>query len=108
MRKDERQLELPLARPKLTLIKGEGQRVEEPLLNRDAVTRVLIETGADVLLRRISPERAEHIEGRVEEILALFDKVDKDRSAQPLLQARLDELESLMRDTRAVRKRRRI
>ena len=107
MRHDDRQLELPLnARPALRVIRGGGEKVEPRLNDRNAVARVLIEAGADVLLRRISAERAEEIEGRVDEILALFDKVDRDRTALPVLQARLDALEVLMRETRATRKRR--
>ena len=110
MKKDTRQLELPLsARPRLTLIKGEGQRVQEPLTNRDAVARVLIEAGADMLLRRISPERAEYIEQKVEEVLQLFDQVDKKQpTAMAELKVRLDDLEALMRETRDGRVRRRI
>ncbi len=111
MKKDTRQLELPLAsaKPKLTLIKGAGERKQEPLTNRDAVARVLIEAGADMLLRRISPERAEHIEEKVEAILALFDQVDrKHPTAMAELKTRLDDLEALMRETRDARVRRRI
>ncbi len=110
MKKETRQLELPLsAKPKLTLLKGEGKRVQEPLDNRDAVARVLIEAGADMLLRRISPERAEYIEQKVEEVLVLFDKVDrKHPTAMAELKTRLDDLEALMRETRDGRVRRRI
>ncbi len=109
MKKETRQLELPLsAKPKLTLIKGQGQRVQEPLTNRDAVARVLIEAGADMLLRRISPERAEYIEEKVEAVLVLFDRVDRDPSAMAELKTRLDDLEALMRETRDGRVRRRI
>ena len=109
MIKDPRQLELSLAnKPRLTLIKGEGRRTEEPLDNRDAVMRVLIEAGADLLLRRISPERAEFIEERVDEVLALFDRVDREPGAIAELKKRLDDLEGLMRQTRETRVRRRI
>ena len=107
--KDTVQLELPLAtRPKLTLIKGEGRRADEPLTNRDAVARVLIEAGADMLLRRISPERAEYIEQQVEEVLALFDRVDREPTVFAELKRRLDDLEGLMRQTRETRVRRRV
>ncbi len=109
MKKETRQLELPLsAKPKLTLIKGDGNRVQEPLTNRDAVARVLIEAGADMLLRRISAERAEYIEQQVEEVLVLFDRVDKYPAAFAELKKRLDDLEALMRETRDGRVRRRI
>ena len=109
MSKDTRQLELPLAsKPRLTLIKGEGRRAEEALDNRDAVMRVLIEAGADLLLRRISPERAEFIEERVDEVLALFDRVDREPAVMGELKHKLDDLEGLMRQTRETRVRRRI
>jgi hypothetical protein len=109
MIKDTRQLELPLKNPpKLRLIKGEGQRVEEKLDNREAVMRVLIEAGADMLLRRISPERAEFIEQQVEDVLSLFDRVDREPAAMAELKKKLDDLEGLMRQTRDTRVRRRI
>src|SRR3954468_19198715 len=103
------QLELPLTSPpRLKLIRGEGQRRLEPLDNRDAVARVLIEAGADLLLRRISPQRAGFIEGQGEEVLQLFDRVDKEPQVLPTLKRRLDDLEGLMRQTRETRVRRRI
>ena len=103
-KRDERQLELPLAgKPKLTVIKGEGKRIHEPLQSRDAVARVLIEAGADLLLRRISHERAEEIEQRVDEILNLFDKVDRRPALMNTLKEKLDDLEQLMRETRKLR-----
>lgn len=106
MKPDPRQLELSL-RPRLTVIRGEGKAKVEALTSRDAVARVLVEAGADLLLRRISPERAEAIEQDVDEILELFDAVDEDASQLPALKARLDALEVMMRETREVRGRRR-
>jgi hypothetical protein len=107
-RDDDRQLTLPLdSKPRLKLIQGLGQKREEPLASRDAVARVLIEAGADLLLRRISAERAEVIEAEVEEILRLFDVVDRNPLVMPVLQKKLDELESLMRETRERRTQRR-
>lgn len=110
MKRDDRQLELPLsAAPKLRVINGLGQKQVEPLADRDAVARVLIEAGADLLLRRISPERAEAIEREVDEVLALFDKVDGNPMLMPVLKRKLDELEALVRETRekkALRRRR--
>jgi hypothetical protein len=104
------QFELPLfgaappspstARPGLRLIHGQGQRTQEPLGSRDAVVRVLIEAGADMLLRRISPERAEEIEKKVDRVLRLFDQVDATPGLMPVLQRQLDDLEALMRETR--------
>jgi len=101
MKKDHRQLEFQLhAAPKLRVINGLGQKKIEPLADRDAVARVLIEAGADMLLRRISPERAEAIEKEVDEILSLFDRVDANPILMPVLKRKLDELESLVRETR--------
>jgi hypothetical protein len=94
-----RQLELPL-QPRLKVIRGLGQKKTERLTSRDAVARVLIETGADVLLRRISPARAEAIEQEVETVLALFDRLDREPGVMPELSARLEGLEALMRETR--------
>lgn len=94
-----KQLELPL-QPRLKVIHGLGQKKIEPLSSRDAVARVLIETGADLLLRRISPTRAEAIEEEVDAILSLFDRVDREPAAMSELQKKLDGLEALMRETR--------
>lgn len=105
-KRDDRQLEFKLGgAPKLKVIQGLGQKVQEPLASRDAVARVLIEAGADLLLRRISSERAEAIEQEVDEILNLFDKVDNNRLLFPVLQRKLDALEQLMRETREKRRR---
>ena len=103
---DSRQLDLNLTAPapKLRVIQGLGQRQQEPLLSRDAVARVLMEAGADLLLRRISTERAAVIEKQVDEILELFDRVDDNRLLFPVLQKKLDALEQLMRETRDKRR----
>jgi hypothetical protein len=104
MKKDTRQLDLPLSQPpKLRVIDGLGQKREEPLADRDAVARVLIEAGADLLLRRISPERAETIERDVDEVLSLFDRVDANPVLMPVLKKKLDALEQLIRETREKR-----
>ncbi len=106
VKRDDRQLELSLAgTPRLRVIQGLGQKQQEPLASRDAVARVLIEAGADLLLRRISSERAEAIEQEVDEILRLFDMVDDNRLLFPVLQRKLDALEQLMRETREKRRR---
>src|SRR5262245_12176198 len=95
-----KQLELPLT-PRLKVINGLAQKKKpEALGTRDAVARVLIETGADLLLRRISPARAEAIEAEVDAILSLFDRVDRQPELMAELQRRLDGLETLMRETR--------
>lgn len=104
-KRDDRQLELGLGATRLRVIQGLGQKKQEPLLSRDAVARVLIEAGADLLLRRISPERAEAIEREVDEILRLFDLVDDNRLLFPVLQRKLDALEQLMSETRDQRRR---
>jgi hypothetical protein len=106
------QMELPLAEakksaPALRVISGGGQRTEEPLTSRDAVVRVLVATGADMLLRRISPERAEEIEQQVERVLKLFDLVDARPELMPRLEAGLQVLEGMVRDVRTFRQRRR-
>ncbi|WP_426751241.1 hypothetical protein [Myxococcus sp. Y35] len=93
--------------PGLRVIRGEGQRREEPLASRDAVARVLMEAGADLLLRRISPARAGEIERQVDRVLDLFDRVDAAPVLMPVLKRHLDELEALMRETREVRAARR-
>ncbi len=87
----------------LRVIQGGGQRVQEPLASRDAVVRVLVETGADLLLRRISSARAEEIEKRVDRVLDLFDKVDRSPVLMSVLQRELDDLEALMGETRSLR-----
>ncbi len=97
----------PAPRPGLRVIQGGGQKKsEEKLGSRDAVVRVLIEAGADMLLKRISSERATHIEQRVNKIMDLFDRVDDSPSLMPILQRQLDELEALMSETRGARTRR--
>jgi len=89
----------------LRVIQGGGERTREPLTSRDAVVRVLVEAGADLLLRRISPERAQAIEQEVNDILDLFDRVDATPGLMPVLRRRLDELEALMGETRDRRRR---
>lgn len=91
----------------LRVIQGGGQKRQEPLASRDAVVRVLVEAGADLLLRRISPERAEEIERRVDRVLHLFDKVDESPILMSVLKRQLDDLEALMRETRDLRTARR-
>ena len=88
----------------LRVIEGGGQRrQDEPLVSRDAVARVLMEAGVDLLLRRITPARAAEIERKVDRVLDLFDRVDAAPLLMPVLKRHLDELEALMRETRQVR-----
>ncbi|WP_224361789.1 hypothetical protein [Hyalangium versicolor] len=96
------------AGPGLRVIRGEGQRrPDEPLTSRDAVARVLMEAGADLLLRRISPARAEEIERQVDRALELFDRVEANPLVLPVLRRHLDALDALMRETRERRPSRR-
>jgi hypothetical protein len=71
------------------------------------VARVLMEAGADLLLRRITSARAAEIERKVDRILDLFDRVDAMPVLMPVLRRHLDDLEALMRETREVRAARR-
>src|SRR5712692_6784880 len=81
---DSRQRELEDGRPALRVIKGEGRKKKEArLLSRDAVVRVLLEAGGDLLLRRISPDRAEEIRRAVDKIMVLFDRVDASPQLMP-------------------------
>lgn len=84
----------------LEVIRGGGKRPREKLSSRDSVVRALIESGVDLLLRRISPARAEEIQRVVDEILVLFDQVDAAPERMVLLRERLDALERLMSKTR--------
>ena len=86
--------------PRLRVIQGEGKRQREKLESRDAVVRVLVEAGADLLLRRITPERAGEIERKVDRVLRLFDQVDDQPILMSVLQRQLDDLEALMQQTR--------
>lgn len=105
--------ERPLTRPTssaarspggLRVIEGGGQRrQDEPLVSRDAVARALMEAGVDLLLRRISPQRAAEIESKVDRVLELFDRVDAAPVLMPVLKRQIEELEALMRETRQVR-----
>jgi thioredoxin-like negative regulator of GroEL len=90
----------------MRLVRGLGQKKPEALTSRQAVVRVLIEAAADLLLRRISSERAEEIRVRVDQLLQLFDRVDRSPQLVPALRRRLDELEALMRETRRLQTRR--
>jgi hypothetical protein len=111
------QLELPLSAPAprasvrapaagLRLIHGEGRGQPEPLESRQAVVRLLVEAGADLLLRRISAARAGEIQRAVDQVLRLFDAVDATPALMPVLRRELDALEALMTQTRSVRGRR--
>lgn len=85
-------------RPTLRVIEGGGAKKAEALDSRDAVARLLLATGVDLLLRRISPARAEEMEREVSEVLDLFDHVERLPALRPLLEARLDALDALARE----------
>jgi len=59
-----------------------------------------MEAGADLLLRRISVERAEHIERCVDRILHLFDLTESQPEQLANLQTQLEALELLMQESR--------
>ena len=86
------------ARPGLRLIRGEGRRREEPLASRDDVARLLVDSACDLLLRRISADRAHEIQRRVDRVMRLFDRVSGDPVAMALLRRELDDLETLWRE----------
>jgi len=111
------QLELPFGPPRVAPVKGQGRRPgatglrliqgggeskQERLESRESVVRVLLEAGVDLLLRRISAERAEEIESRVDRLLTLFDGAESEDNRSQL-RTELDELERLMTETRGLR-----
>ena len=80
------------------VIRGEGQKREETLHSRDDVVRLLVGSACDLMLKRISPDRAHEIQRRVDRIMRLFDRVPADPVATALLRRELDDLEGLYRD----------
>jgi hypothetical protein len=89
-------------RPSLRVIDGGGRRrPPEPLSSPDAVVRVLVEAAADLLLKRISPERAQEIERQVARVLRLFEKATASPRHGLALQKELGALEKLVSETRA-------
>src|SRR5260370_39353748 len=83
-------------RPPLRVIEGEGTRKEPPIVSREGVVHALIEAGADLLLRRISSERAEELRSTVDRIMVLFDRADASPQLMPVLRRALDELADLL------------
>jgi hypothetical protein len=79
------------------LIKGGGEGRDETLSSRDDVARLLVAAAADVLLRRITPDRAHDLEERVERVMRLFERVDAEPVLLPVLRRELDELEAVWR-----------
>jgi hypothetical protein len=91
------------ARP-FRVIKGEGQGRDETLRSRDDVARLLVAAAADMMLKRISVERADEIQRRVNRVMRLFDKVDQDPVVMALLRRELDDLEAIWREGQRKRK----
>ncbi len=84
----------------LRVIRGEGKRRDETLRDRNDVTRVLVGAAADLLLKRISPDRAQELARRVAKIMRLFDRVDDEPALMLLLRKELDDLEAIVREGR--------
>ena len=80
------------------MIKGGGVRRDETLRSRDDVARLLVAAAADVLLHRITPDRAHAIEEHVERVTRLFERVDAKPALLPILRRELDELEAVWRE----------
>jgi hypothetical protein len=80
------------------VIQGERARRDETLRSRDDVARLLVAAAADMLLRRITPDRAHAIEERVERVMRLFERVDAQPILLPVLRRELDELEAIWRE----------
>lgn len=88
----------PTAERTFRVIKGEGHKREETLHSRDDVVRLLVGTACDVMLKRITADRAHEIQRRVDRIMRLFDRVPADPVATALLRRELDDLEGVYRD----------
>lgn len=80
------------------VIQGENARRDETLRSRDDVARLLVAAAADMLLRRITPDRAHALEERVERVMRLFERVDAQPILMPILRRELDELEAIWRE----------
>jgi hypothetical protein len=94
----------PTAERTFRVIRGEGQKRDETLHSRDDVVRLLVGSACDLLLKRISPDRANEIQRRVDRIMRLFDRVPADPVATALLRRELDDLEGLYRDGQSQRR----
>lgn len=112
-KKKGRQLELPIDAPRsppgprpvaapaqrsFRVIKGEGKKRSETLKTRDEVVRLLCAAAADVMLHRLTPDRGNEIQKRVDKIMRLFDRPADDLVARELLRRELDELEKVYRE----------
>jgi hypothetical protein len=81
------------------VIRGEGKRRDEKLRSRDDVVRLLVAAAADMMLKRITPERAHEIQVRVERVQRLFERCERDPVLWPLLRVELETLEKVWRET---------
>lgn len=88
----------PPAQRAFRVIRGEGKRRDETLKSRDDVARLLVGSACDLLLKRISPDRAHGIQVRVDRVMRLFDRAQDDSVAMALLRRELDDLERLYRE----------
>jgi hypothetical protein len=85
--------------PRLSVIVGEGKPERRPLRSRDDLARVLVGAASDLLVRRISSVRAHEIEKRVDRLMDLFDRVDREPLMFKVLQRELDDLEALVKES---------
>jgi hypothetical protein len=87
------------ARPKLSVIPGDGKPEPRPLRTRNDLAGVLVGAASDLLLRRISSVRAHEIEKRVDRLMDLFDRVDSEPLMMKVLRRELDDLEALLKES---------
>jgi len=91
----------------LRVIEGGRQRRKETLETRNDVARLLVAAAADMLLHRITSDRAHEIQVRVERVQRLFERCQGDPILLPILRRELDELEALWRESQDKRRSRR-
>jgi hypothetical protein len=99
---EEREGWLPLR----VLTGGGVPRALEPLVSRDAVTRVLVGAAADLLLRRIDARQAHSIRFQVERVLLLFDAASSGAATAATLALELDALRGLVGESNGTRMKR--
>lgn len=90
----------PAAPFQLRVIEGEGRGRSTRLESRDDLARVLVGAAGDMLLKRISAPRGHEIQKRVDRLLALFDRVDREPLLERVLRRELDALEELLRESK--------
>ncbi len=91
----------PSSRKAFRVVRGEGQKRDETLYSRDDVARLLVASAANMMLQRMSTERAHEIQARVDRVMHLFDLVERDPLAARLLRHELDELEQVWKKANA-------